>query len=156
MFCKFCGAEMTDDSSFCAKCGKSSNEQNDSQPKKKVPNNAYNAVVVLQSYKHLGIGMALSFVFGGVGLLYSSVTYGLVFLVCDVLACVVTLFTPGSIFVLSLTKASRESSEALGFIFVVALLWLLFSRLASMVLSWYCITRYNDNLRRGILNRDFD
>lgn len=132
MFCKFCGKNIPDGSATCPSCGKQLNEA-------KVI--TQQQIVGLQLPKSLGIGLALSFLFGPLGLLYSSVKYAIILIAVDILS-----------WMLLIGGAGNGDGKFIGLFFI----FLPLSWIASMVLSWHAITKYNDNVRKGKLNRDID
>lgn len=144
MFCKFCGKEIPDSSTFCPSCGK----QLDGA--QQVVQHVH--IVSGQSTKNLGLGMALAFLFGPLGLLYSSVKYACILVaVCTFLG----LVSCGSM-MNGMHTPHNDGSGAI--MFGGVLFWIVFlgSWLGSIILSWYAITQYNDNVRKGKMNRDID
>lgn len=143
MFCKFCGNNMPESSSFCPSCGKQQNET--TQVVQQVQ------MISVQSPKNLGLGLALAFLFGPLGLLYSSVKYACILIALNMFFGLVSC---GS---MAASMSSPHEAAEVG-VFGGVLFWLIVfgSWIASMILSWYAIKKYNDNVRSGKMNRDID
>ena len=147
MFCKFCGKNVPSTSKVCPSCGESLREV--SRPATQVQ------MVSVQTEKNLGLGLALAFLFGPLGLLYSSVRWAAILIAVTF---VLLMVSCGSIVGgVSESAHSQNSSAGMGAaLFGSMLFWLVFlgSWIGSIILSWYSIKEYNSNVRKGIANSD--
>lgn len=139
MFCKFCGKKIPDTSTTCPSCGKQLNEAKQVITQQQI--------IGVQLPKNLGLGIALSFLFGPLGLLYSSVRYACILTAIDIL-----------LFMLCIGSGSsgKPSVFMMGFAGFAVLFLTFGTWIASIVLSWRAITKYNDNVRKGKLNEDIN
>ncbi|WP_432748170.1 hypothetical protein [Pectinatus frisingensis] len=86
--------------------------------------------------KNPGIALALTIVFGGFGLLYSSVKYAIILLIVDVIAFI------GSVLMPMIDRDFMSVSPLL--MMIVILSWP-----ASIILAWHSVKTYNKGLKRG-------
>ena len=144
MFCKFCGKNIPDTSITCPSCGKHLNEVQPAMPQVQI--------IGVQTPKSLGLGLALSFLFGPLGLLYSSVKYACILIAINI---ILGLVSCGSM--IGGANAGHDAGMGMA-MFGGLLFWIVVpaSWIGSMILSWHAITQYNDNVRKGKINRDID
>ena len=133
MFCKHCGASISQESTFCPSCGKSQGKTVAVQQTQ---------IIGVQSLKSLGAAIALTVLFGPFGLLYATVKGGLILTAAGAAA-----------FVLFFVSALGSQNPVLS-LFCMLIGFLLWP--GSIVWAWYAVTKYNDNVRRGIMNEDVD
>lgn len=139
MFCKHCGTSIPQGSSFCPSCGKSQ----DGTVMMQQPQ-----MIGVQSLKSLGVAIALTVLFGPLGLLYASVKGGLITTAIGIIA-----------FFLFFGSALSAVGGGYGdttWLSVTSMLVGLLLWPTSIAWAWYAVTKYNDNVRRGIMNSDVD
>ena len=141
MFCKHCGAKIPNTSITCPSCGERLKEGARPMPQVQM--------VGVQVEKNLGLGLALAFLFGPLGLLFSSVRWACILIAINVILLTVSC---GSIFG---SVASRTSDPTVAvFGSFLSSIVILVSWIGSIVLAWYSIQEYNTNVRKGIANSD--
>lgn len=106
-------------------------------------------MVGVQVEKNLGLGLALAFLLGPLGLLYSSVRWACILIAINVILLTVSC---GSIF----GSVASRTSDPTAAMFGSLLFWIVIivSWIGSIVLAWYSIQEYNTNVRKGIANSD--
>lgn len=142
MFCKFCGKNIPSTSKTCPSCGKLLSDV--SQVTTQIH------MVSVQTPKSLGLGIALAVLFGPFGLLYSSVRYACILIA---ISFVLGLVSCGSMIGGSNGSGTMGVAMFGGLLFWIVgpLMWI-----SSIGLSWYAISEYNENVRKGKINRDID
>ena len=77
MFCKYCGEKIPSTSTICPSCGKRLKDGSSPMPQVQM--------VGVQVEKNLGLGLALAFLLGPLGLLYSSVRWACILIAINVI-----------------------------------------------------------------------
>lgn len=141
MFCKYCGEKIPSTSTTCPSCGKRLKDGSSPMPQVQM--------VGVQVEKNLGLGLALAFLLGPLGLLYSSVRWACILIAINVILLTVSC---GSIF----GSVASRTSDTTAAMFGSLLFWIVIivSWIGSIVLAWYSIQEYNTNVRKGIANSD--
>lgn len=144
MFCKHCGASIAQGSAFCPSCGKS---QGAAAQQPQVI--GVQPMVMMQQPKSLGLAIALTIFFGPLGLLYATVKGGLIMILGGIASW--TIFF--SLMMMTPAAAIQGGTDItpLGAIFMLlsCSVWP-----GSIAWACYAVTKYNDNVRRGIMNGD--
>lgn len=144
MFCKHCGTSIPQGSAFCPSCGKS---QGAAVQQPQVI--GVQPMVMMQQPKSLGMAIALTIFFGPFGLLYATVKGGVIMIMVGLVSLIV--------FLVSIASATADVMQGgagttiMGPVFV----WIGFlSWPGSIAWACYAVPKYNDNVRRGIMNED--
>ena len=111
-FCHNCGTQLAESAKFCPSCGTAYQETQPifqetvqlatipvpvSQPIQSTPSNPiHQNVIVMGTQKSVGLAFLLAFLFGPLGLLYSSIVGGIVMFFVDVFFAII--FFPALIF----------------------------------------------------------
>lgn len=147
MFCQNCGNKINEGMRVCSKCGISV-VNGDMSVKYRQPR-----LVGVETTKNLGLAIALSFLFGPLGLLYSTVRGAIILIAIDVAALLVCIVLGTATTSLAASRAGSGAEVAFGLIIMCDLI-IIGTWPASIIWAWKSVKEYNIKVRNGILNRD--
>ena len=153
MICKHCGTSIAQGSAFCPSCGKPQGAAVQQPQVIGVQPMVVGVqpMVVVQQPKSLGLAIALTIFFGPLGLLYATVKGGLIMIMVALGSLIVFLISIAGATADIMQGGAGTTTSIMGGFFglIVGLTWP-----GSIAWACYAVTKYNDNVRRGIMNGD--
>ena len=145
MFCKHCGTSIPQGSAFCPSCGKSQGASVQQTQVIGVPPQ----MVMMQQPKSLGLAIALTIFFGPLGLLYATVKGGVIMILGGIASWTIFFFTVAMTPAAAIQGGTDITPIGAIFMMLSGFVWP-----GSSAWACYAVTKYNDNVRRGIINGD--